>query len=308
MTVSTPGAPAPMGMNDAGLVASVTRKTRLFAEMVKWEHSVFALPFAYVGALLAVPDGWPTLAQVGWITMAMVGSRTLAFAVNRAVDKEIDARNPRTADRALPKGLLSTAETVVFGCASLALFVVAVANLAPITWVLAPIVPVMFVVYPYTKRFTWLCHVWLGACLGLAPVGAWIAVTDRMDWQPWLLFAAVTAWTAGFDIIYATQDLEVDRREGLFSIPARFGVGRALTVTRLLHLGSFLLLVATGLLLELGLVYFVGVGVAGALLAYESSLVSADDLSKVDAAFFTMNGVMSVAVFLFVLADKVVRL
>lgn len=282
-------------------------KTLLFAEMIKWEHSVFALPFAYMGAILAVRGAWPAWGQIGWITLAMVSGRSLAFVLNRGIDAEIDARNPRTADRAIPRGLMTTFELWVFGLASLALFMVAVFELAPIARWLSPIVIALFVIYPYTKRFTWLCHLWLGFCLGLAPVGAWVAVTGRIDWQPWILFAAVTLWTAGFDIIYATQDVEVDTREGLKSIPARFGLSAALRVTAGLHAGSFALLMVAGWAMHLGVVYYLGILLTGALLAYENTLVKPSDLSRVDAAFFTMNGVISVVAFLFTLADKAIR-
>jgi 4-hydroxybenzoate polyprenyltransferase len=291
-------------MTAAGATAG---KTRVFAEMIKWEHSIFALPFAFMGAILAVPHGWPSWAEIGWITVVMVSARSLAFGLNRAIDKEIDARNPRTADRAMPKGLLSAVELAVFCLVMLGLFVFGVLQLAPITRPLAPIVLAMFLIYSYTKRFTWLCHFWLGASLGLAPVGAWVAITNQMDWRPWVLFAAVTLWVGGFDVIYATQDIEVDRRDGLKSIPARFGIPAALTITRVAHSASFLLLLAAGAALGLGPVYYLGVLVTGALLAYENLIISPDDLSRLDAAFFTMNGVISVVTLAFTLADKVVR-
>lgn len=286
----------------------VLQRLQVFAEMIKWEHSVFALPFAYMGALLAVRGAWPTWAQVGWITLAMVAGRTLAFVLNRWIDREIDARNPRTADRALPRGLLGSADMALYGIASLALFMLAVFNLAEIVRWLWPIVIAVFVVYPYTKRFTWLCHVWLGASLGLAPVGAWVAITGRLDPEPWLLFGAVTTWVAGFDILYATQDVEVDKREGLRSIPARFGIASALRVTAVLHGSSLVFFLATGSVLGLGAVYYVGVAATGLLLAYENRLVRPDDLSRLNAAFFTMNGVVSVVTFAFTFADKVARL
>jgi 4-hydroxybenzoate polyprenyltransferase len=261
-----------------------------------------------MGAGLAVADGWPTWPQIGWITLAMIAGRAFAFVMNRVIDKEIDARNPRTAERALPRGLVSGWDMVVFGLLSLGLFLLAVYSLAPIVRWLWPTVMALFIAYPYTKRFTWLCHVWLGVCLGLAPVGAWVAITGTIDWQPWLLFAAVTLWTAGFDVIYATQDVEVDRRDGLSSIPARFGIGPALTATRWMHAASLTFLVATGLALGLGWIYFAGMAVTGILLVYENMLVTPDDLSRLNAAFFTMNGVISIVAAAFALFDKVVRL
>lgn len=306
MTSSGMAAPGPV--RHRGLLGGALYKTQVFAEVIKWEHSVFALPFAYMGAGLAVADGWPTWQQIGWITLAMVAGRAFAFVMNRVIDKEIDARNPRTAERALPRGLVSGWDMILFGVLSLGLFLLAVYNLASIVRWLWPIVLILFIAYPYTKRFTWWCHVWLGACLGLAPVGAWVAITGRIDWQPWLLFGAVTFWTAGFDVIYATQDVEVDRSQGLSSIPARFGIGAALAATRWMHAASLLLLVATGFVLGLGGVYFAGMAVTGMLLVYENSLVAPGDLSRLDAAFFTMNGVISIVAAAFALADKVVRL
>lgn len=283
-------------------------RIRTFLEMIKFEHTIFALPFAYMGAILAVRDGWPTWAQVGWITLAMTGARSLAFSVNRVVDKEIDARNPRTAERALPRGLLSSADMVLFSLAALAAFFLAVFNLAPITRWLWPLVLVPMLIYPYTKRFSWLCHFVLGISLGLAPIGAWVAVTNEVPLVPWLLVIAVTCWVAGFDIIYACQDFDVDVREGLHSIPARFCIKNALAVTGVLHGLAIALLLAFGWLYGAGTLYYVGILITGALLWYENSLVSPDDLSKVNMAFFTLNGIVSVLTFAFTALDKAVRL
>ena len=194
-----------------------------FARLVKIEHTVFALPFAYVGAFLAV-DGSPGAHDLLWITLAMVGARSLAMALNRLIDAGIDARNPRTATRELPSGQLSAAQVAVFCAASLALFVVSVWQLAPLTHVLWPVPVAGFVIYPYLKRVTWLCHFWLGAVDGLAPLGAWVAVTNHLPWQAWLLGLAVALWVAGFDLFYALFDLDVDRAQGLHSIATRFGV------------------------------------------------------------------------------------
>ena len=195
-----------------------------FARLVKLEHTVFALPFAYVGALLSV-DGWPGFGSMGWITLAMVGARTLAMAINRLVDAEIDARNPRTAGRELPAGQLSRLQVGILCVVALGAYLLAVVNLTEVVRWLWPIPVVMFVVYPYLKRFTWLCHVWLGAALGLAPVGAWIALTGSLPWQPWALGAAVCLWVAGFDLFYALLDHEHDVAVGLTSWATRFGVG-----------------------------------------------------------------------------------
>ena len=273
-----------------------------FARLVKIEHTVFALPFAYVGAVLAV-DAVPSAHDLLWITVAMVGARSLAMALNRLIDAGLDARNPRTATRELPSGLLSPAAVVGFSLASLAVFLVAVWQLDPIVRWLWPIPVAAFVVYPYLKRFTWLCHLWLGACDGLAPVGAWVAITGELSWQAWALGAAVTFWVAGFDLFYALFDVEVDRRDGLHSWATRFGVVGVFHGARALHALTVAALVAAGLGLAVGALYWTGVAVTAALLAYEHLIVRPGDLRRLDAAFFTMNGVISVAFFVFVLLD-----
>jgi 4-hydroxybenzoate polyprenyltransferase len=278
---------------------------RRFVSLVKLEHTVFALPYAYAGAVLA-ENAVPGLQRLLWITVAMAGARSLAMALNRLIDAGIDARNPRTARRELPAGLLSPAHVAAFAAASLAVFLIAVWQLPSVTHVLWPIPVVGFVVYPYLKRFTWLCHLFLGAVDGLAPVGGWVAVTGTVDWQPFLLGGAVALWIGGFDIIYATMDLEVDRREGLHSIPRRFGVGRALLATRAAHAGSVALLVWMGVELSLGPLYWLGLAVVAGLLAYENSIVSEDDLSRVDMAFLQMNGVIAIVFLAGVLADALV--
>ncbi len=281
---------------------SFLRLPLLLASFVKLEHSVFALPFAYAGAFLAagaVPAARPLL----WITVAMVAARSLAMGLHRVIDRGIDARNPRTAGRELPSGRLSPGAALAFLAASLALLVLAVSQLPPITWYLAPVVVAAFVVYPFTKRFTSLCHLFLGATIGLAPVGGWVAVSGSLDWRPFLLMAAVTFWIGGFDIIYACLDYDFDRHEGLHSLPVSLGIGRSLAVTRLFHLLSVLLLAAAGYCLGLGGAYFAGVAVVAALLAYENAIVSASDLSRVDTAFFTMNGVISIVYLLFLTID-----
>jgi 4-hydroxybenzoate polyprenyltransferase len=273
-----------------------------FARLVKIEHTVFALPFAYVGAFLAV-DRTPSAHDLLWITLAMVGARSLAMALNRLIDAGIDARNPRTVVRELPSGQLSAAQVVVFCLASLALFLAAVWQLDPLVRWLWPIPVVGFVVYPYLKRFTWLCHLWLGAVDGLAPVGAWVAITGRLPWQSWILGAAVALWVAGFDLFYALFDLEVDRREGLHSVVTRFGVAGAFLGARIAHAATVACLVAAGLGLDVGAFYWLGVAVVSLLLAYEHSLVRPDDLRRLDTAFFTMNGVISVMLAVFVVVD-----
>ncbi len=278
---------------------------RRFVSLVKLEHTVFALPYAYAGAVLAENE-IPSLQRLLWITVAMVGARSLAMSLNRLIDAGIDAQNPRTARRELPAGLLSPLQVAGFAVASLAIFLIAVWQLPSITHVLWPIPVAGFVIYPYLKRVTWTCHVFLGAVDGLAPVGGWVAVTGTVDWQPFLLGGAVALWIAGFDIIYATMDLEVDRRQGLHSIPRRFGVAAALLTTRIFHAGSVALLVWLGIALSLGPFYWLGLAVVAGLLAYENSIVSADDLSRVDMAFLQMNGVIAIVFLAGVLADALV--
>lgn len=274
----------------------------LFVRLVKFEHSVFALPFAYSGAFLAaggIPGFWTML----WISLAMVGARSLAMALNRLFDAGLDSLNPRTAGRELPAGRLGRLEVWVFSVSSLAVLLLAVLNLPPVTRYLWPIPVAAFVVYPFTKRWTWLCHLLLGAAIGLGPVGAWVAVTGNVAWQPFLLGAAVALWIAGFDVIYACMDVEFDRRQRIHSIPADFGVGPGLWATRVLHLISVALLAGVGLVVGAGPVYFAGVVVCGALLFYENWVVRRRDLSKVGLAFMTMNGIISVVFCLFTTVD-----
>jgi 4-hydroxybenzoate polyprenyltransferase len=280
----------------------VIRAAQLYYRLVKFEHTIFALPFAYVGAVLAV-SGVPSAHDLLWITVAMVGARSLAMALNRLIDAGIDAANPRTATRELPSGALTAAAVVAFCVVSLTVYLVAVWQLDPLVRWLSPIPVLAFVVYPYLKRFTWLCHLWLGAVDGLAPVGAWAAIKGELPWQAWALGAAVAAWVAGFDLFYALFDVDVDRAQGLHSWATRFGERGAFAGARALHLTTIVLLVAAGLGLDVGILYWVGVAIVAALLFYEHTLVRPDDLRRLDAAFFTMNGVISVAFFAFVLAD-----
>jgi 4-hydroxybenzoate polyprenyltransferase len=275
---------------------------RRFASLVRIEHTIFALPFAYVGAFLAV-SGWPGLADVFWVTVAMTGARTLAMALNRLVDAELDSRNPRTASRELPSGALSRRQVIALSVVSLAVFLLAVFQLDPIVRVLWPIPVAMFFVYPYLKRVTWLCHLWLGACLGLAPVGAWLAVSGTAPWEAWALAAAVALWVAGFDLFYSLFDLEHDRREGLHSWAVRFGEEGTFWGARVFHTGTVLLLAAAGAGLGVGVLYWLGVVAVAILLGYEHSIVRPGDLRRLDSAFFTVNGVVSVVFFAFVAAD-----
>ncbi|MDA8234043.1 MAG: putative 4-hydroxybenzoate polyprenyltransferase [Clostridia bacterium] len=281
-------------------------RIKVFSEMIKFEHTVFALPFAYLGVFLAV-GGFPSLAQFIWITLAMVGARTAAMSLNRLIDRHIDARNPRTEVRALPKGLIPVYQVWIYTILSFLLLYIAASQLNPLCVKLMPIAVLFLVAYSYMKRITWLCHVVLGISIGLAPVGAWVAITGTLnltnDLAAILLGTAVTFWVAGFDVIYACQDYEFDRKEGLHSIPARFGLVGALRIARLFHamVPVFLFLVAV--VLKLGFFYLAGVVVATVILFYEHSLVRADDLSRLDTAFFNMNGILSVVMFLFTLAE-----
>jgi 4-hydroxybenzoate polyprenyltransferase len=278
---------------------------RRLASLVRIEHTVFALPFAYVGAFLSV-DAWPGLANVVWITVAMVGARTLAMSLNRLVDAELDARNPRTAMRELPSGALSRAQVVALCLLALALFIVAVFQLDPVVRWLWPIPVAMFVVYPYLKRITWLCHLWLGACLGLAPVGAWLAMTGTAPWEAWAIGAAVALWVAGFDLFYSLFDLEHDRAEGLHSWAVRFGEQGVFRGARVFHAGTALLLSVAAAGLDVSVFYWLGVVATAALLVYEHAIVRPGDLRRLDAAFFTLNGVISVVFFAFVALDVLV--
>jgi 4-hydroxybenzoate polyprenyltransferase len=273
-----------------------------FARLVKIEHTLFALPFAYIGALLCVRS-IPSAHDLVWITLAMFGARSLAMGLNRLIDAEIDARNPRTASRELPAGLLSHRQVLAFCALAFALYLVAVFQLAHVVRWLWPIPVVGFIVYPYLKRWTWLSHLWLGAVDGLAPVGAWVAITGRLPWPAWALGGAVAFWVAGFDLFYALFDREVDVAQGLHSVASRFGIRATFGGARLLHILTVVLLVAVGLGLHLGLLYWLGVAAVAVLLVYEHSLVHPGDLRRLDAAFFTVNGVISVVFFAFVLAE-----
>jgi len=275
-----------------------------YARLVKIEHTLFALPFAYVGAFLAA-GGVPATHDLFWITMAMVGARSLAMALNRLIDAGIDARNPRTATREIPAGVLGPGAVITFCAVSLFVFLVAVWELAPIVRWLWPIPVAAFVVYPYLKRFTWACHLWLGAVDGLAPVGAWVAIRGDLPWPAWALGLAVAAWVAGFDLLYSLFDVEIDRVQGLHSWAVRFGERGVFVGARVLHAATVAALVAAGAGIGVGWGYWTGVACVALLLGYEHSLVRPGDLRRLDAAFFTMNGVISVAFFAFVLLGAI---
>lgn len=270
--------------------------------LVRFAHTVFALPFAFAGAFLARHEV-PGAARLGWILLAMVGARSLAMVLNRLIDARIDALNPRTAGREIPAGRLTRTQALGFAVAGLAALLVAVSQLPEITWYLWPIPVAGFVLYPYTKRFTWACHLVLGAVIGIAPLGGWIAVTGEFALAPVLLVLAVATWIAGFDVIYALLDLEFDVAHRVHSIPVRFGPARALWITRVLHTAAVALLLAAGLIADAGVVYVIGVAACAAVLLYENLTVKPDDPGRVVRAFGASNMVMSVIFFVFVLAE-----
>lgn len=279
---------------------------RVTLEMIKWEHSIFALPFALCGAVLAA-RGIPGLHPLVWIIVAMVSARSAAMAFNRLADATIDAANPRTQARALPAGTLTTTFVSTFVIVSSAIFVFAAWQLNHLTFLLSPLALGILLLYSYTKRFTRWSHLVLGFALGIAPAAAWIAIRASLDPRILLLTAAVVFWVGGFDVLYACQDFEFDTKAGLHSIPRYCGVARSLWIARIFHLVMLLLLIAAVLSFGLGKIALIGVAVVALLLGYEHSLVSSDDLSKLNAAFFTMNGVISVVFFAFVAADVLLR-
>ena len=281
-------------------------KIAVFLEMIKFSHTVFALPFALTGALLAA-RGLPSWQQTLWIVLAMVGARTAAMGLNRLIDAEIDARNPRTAVRAIPAGLIGKGATLAFITASLVLLLVAAARLNPLCLKLSPLAVFFLVLYSYCKRFTALAHMVLGICLAAAPIGAWIAISGAVEVPALILGSIVLFWVAGFDILYALQDLEFDRGAGLHSIPVALGVAGSLWTARLFHLAMPLLLLLLYKVMALGGFFLAGIAVVSAMLGYEHWLLKGGDLSKLDAAFFNMNGYISVAVLVFTALDVLAR-
>ncbi len=285
------------------------RKVKTFAELVKFEHTILNLPFAYLGAFVAA-GGWPTWQQLLWITVAMAGARTAAMAMNRLFDAEIDAKTPRTRTRHIPAGLIEKREVWVWIILAVIMLFLAALNLHPLAVKLFPLAVLTFSIYAFTKRFTWLCHVWLGLSVAWGPFGAYVAVAGKVTWEALLLVAIITLWNAGFDVIYGTQDMEADKVNGVHSVPARFGLARALQIARGFHLGvvAFTLFfgVYTGLLplaspLTWPLtawLYALGWLIVAGLLHYEHSIISPRDMSRLNAAFFNVNGYISVAYFL----------
>jgi 4-hydroxybenzoate polyprenyltransferase len=284
-------------------------RIRVVLEMIKFEHSVFALPFALVGALLAAraAGGFPSWRQILWIVVAMVGARSAAMTMNRIADIEFDRRNPRTAGRALPAGQLSLGFAWIFTIVASAVLVLAAWRLNPLALDLSPVALAILFIYSYTKRFTAWSHFVLGFCLGISPAAAWIAIRGSLDWRMLILCAAVTLWVGGFDVIYACQDVDFDRAAGLHSIPKKFGVANALQIARLMHLTMVALLVWLAVAFRLAWPAWVGIAVVALLLGYEHSLVKPNDLSKMNAAFFTVNGYISLLFLLFWGAAVVVR-
>ena len=284
----------------------IVRKLKIILNMIKFEHTIFALPFAIMSAFIA-SDGLPPLDKCGWILLAMVGARSCAMAFNRIVDAKIDGANPRTSMRAIPAGLITAGSVWIFTAASAALLVFSAYNLNPLAFALSPLALGISMGYSYTKRFTSLSHFWLGLSLSIAPIGAWIAVTGEFDWVPLLLGLSVLLWTAGFDIIYACQDYEFDRNNRLYSIPARFGIRRALWLSSALHLITVSILVGLAVLPNLGALYLTGVGVVTLILIYEHAIVSPSDLSRVNLAFFTLNGMVSLVLSALSVADLLIK-
>ncbi|MCG9126495.1 UbiA family prenyltransferase [Candidatus Poribacteria bacterium] len=278
------------------------RKLKIILEMIKFEHTVFALPFAIMSAFIA-SNGIPPFAKLGWILVAMVGARSCAMAYNRLADSQIDSQNPRTSTRAIPAGLITKGSVWLFTIISAGLLVIAAWQLNPLALALSPVALAVIMGYSYTKRFTSLSHFWLGLALSISPVGAWIAITGRFDWTPIILCGVVLLWTAGFDIIYACQDINFDRKHGLYSIPARIGIRWSLWISSTLHVVAVLLLFAIPLLTELGLFYYIGVGIVVLIFIYEHAIVKPDDLSRVNLAFFTLNGMISLVLMALSITD-----
>ena len=287
-------------------VGRVTSRPTLFARLVKIEHSVYALPFAYAGAFLAA-GGAPTWGQLVWITVAMVGARSAAMALNRLIDAGIDARNPRTAARELPAGRLGRREVWVFTAVSVALLVVAAFNLSEPCRYLWPIPLAAFAFYPYTKRFTWFCHYFLGLTLGLAPAAAWVAVTGSIDLEAWLLFFAVGLWVGGFDVLYAVFDLDFDRAQGLHSLPVSIGERGAIVAAAVSHVLTIALLAAVGSLSGLDWIYWVGLAAVAALLAWPHVDIARRGLRKVGMGFMTVNGAVGLLYGAVVIVSVVIK-
>ncbi|MEJ2685322.1 MAG: UbiA-like polyprenyltransferase [Candidatus Sulfobium sp.] len=281
-------------------MSAVSQKISLYLRMIKFSHSIFALPFAFTSALIAA-SGIPAPRQIFWIVVAMVGARSGAMGMNRIIDRKIDAANPRTAGRELPRGVIGVGETVFFVAVSFGFMVFAAYMLNPLCLMLSPVAIAVLFLYSFTKRFTWASHFVLGLAISASPLGAWIAVRGSFTAEIIPLAAAVIFWLAGFDVLYALQDLEFDRSYGLYSIPRRFGIRKSLYIARTFHGISYLLLVLNGLLFNLGRAYWIGMLIVAGLFVYEHSLIKESDLSRLDMAFLNMNGYISMTIFIFTL-------
>ena len=283
----------------------IFRNIKIILDMIKFEHTIFALPFAIMSAFIA-SDGLPALDKIVWILVAMIGARSCAMAFNRLADSQLDEANPRTAARAIPAGRITKRAVWAFTVVSAALLVFAAYKLNPLAFALSPVALAVIVGYSYSKRWTFLSHFWLGLSISIAPIGAWIAIKGELDLPPMLLGLAVLLWIGGFDIIYACQDFEFDRAYGLYSIPARFGIKRALHLSTTLHVMMVVTLIGVTRLTNLGVLYLIGVGIVTILLVYEHSIVRPNDLSRVNLAFFTLNGIVSLVLMALSVADMLV--
>ncbi|MET3289515.1 UNVERIFIED_CONTAM: 4-hydroxybenzoate polyprenyltransferase [Brevibacillus sp. OAP136] len=284
-------------------------KVKILFEMIKFEHTLFALPFAFMGAVLGnlvVEGTWPTWWEILWVTVAMVGARSAAMSLNRLIDRYIDGRNPRTAMRAIPAGLISVKSVVLFIVVSFVLLLIAASQLNMLSMELLPLAVFVLILYSYTKRFTWLCHFVLGIAIGFGPLGGWIGTTGQVDLAAIVLFISVALWTTGFDIVYACQDFEFDKNAGLHSVPSRFGISKALMIARVCHAITIIGLFTFYLMASLSIWFLVGVIISALILIYEHRLVKPNDLSKVNIAFFPMNGILSCVMFVFTMIDRVI--
>ncbi|RNB81629.1 4-hydroxybenzoate octaprenyltransferase [Brevibacillus fluminis] len=284
-------------------------KVKILFEMIKFEHTLFALPFAFMGAVLGnlvVEGTWPTWWEILWVTVAMVGARSAAMSLNRLIDRYIDGRNPRTAMRAIPAGLISVKAVVLFIVVSFVLLFIAASQLNMLSMELLPLAVFVLILYSYMKRFTWLCHFVLGIAIGFGPLGGWIGTTGQVDLAAIVLFISVALWTTGFDIVYACQDFEFDKNAGLHSVPSRFGISKALMIARVCHAITVIGLFTFYLMASLSVWFLLGVIISALILIYEHRLVKPNDLSKVNIAFFPMNGILSCVMFVFTMIDRVI--
>ena len=286
-------------------IMAIIQKTADYLKFIKFSHSVFAFPFAFTAALIAA-DGIPTVYQIFWITVAMISGRSGAMGMNRIIDRKIDALNPRTENREIPKGIIKTSEALFFTIISFAILLFTAYKLNPLCFKIAPFVIFVLFTYSFTKRFTWLCHVILGIALSLAPLCAWIAVKGTFDFRILPLCLAVMFWVAGFDVIYGLLDMEFDKKQGLYSIPKAFGIETSLWISRVFHLITIGLLLSLVPIFNLSNLYLIGVLIASGIMLYEHSLVKPTDLSKLNIAFFNMNGYISVTVFIFTLFNYLI--